>query len=792
MTAFARCTLLSVSLIAFLLPKRTALACGFSAWPGEYRFWLLQPDLAPAADLAPFYFASTYLYHDDMTSAARPDISQNIDEWMAETGGAATRADIDSLLNNTSPADFFDLQRQASANTFLRWLRAPGHTEWMRYITLSKKVEGIAANPDPWDENGLRNYKSDAVVRELRRLHQEARSSFVQLRSAYQCLRLLGLEHDGLMQQIYDAWVAPVRSKSWVKAAALYQLAIRRSDMEGHYLLVQAYDAGYQRTPCLMRFDPEKTDSLLDLARNTHEQAVVLAMRAFNSRGRALPDIARIYALAPGHRDLPFLLLREINKIEDWLVTSRVTDFNEPAVPDLEVNYYESVRPYRDDVARNRRSDSAYAQQLDAFLQRVLAGRKKDHPLLQLYSAHLALVLGKPARARQQLDAVAATQQLSKKLRTQLRVSRLLLDLEDGFGPKTEARFLQLAKASDEELGVVDPDILRNQLVLYTSRKLRAHGDRVRGLMLLSQTNRALGELPISRYKTLAQFIGEEARAEDYDAMISILSKQHKSPFEKFVTRSAFRSPEEFSSEHPGPDSTHGYWDRNCLLDYKAGWYLRQHRTQEALATLQRIPRVYWNEYPYKDYPLNDPFYVNLYDINEESGIVSVNKLQAVQEIRRREQRLAAGGRQAAQDCYELGNAWFNMSYYGGNWLMTRQYWSQYEMASYPYRSGHVRRSPENDDYYGCRRARSYYEQGWRLARDRKLKTFCYYMMEQCDHRWKGYLAALAGIDPEKQPEYRSPQKSLLQQKGLDAAYYRELVDECQVYAAFIRGHRRK
>ncbi|RYZ22300.1 MAG: hypothetical protein EOO16_09715 [Chitinophagaceae bacterium] len=790
MTPLLRYTLLSASVLALLLPKRAAKACGFSVWPGTYRFWLLQPDIVETPDLSPFYFASTYLYHDDLSQAHLSDKEQNLVEWQAQTGPGVSLAAIDTVLNHTDPEDFPGGADAAEGNGFLRWLQAPGNEDALRYLELSKKIESIAGNPDPWEEYGP-NENAAGIVSELAQLREKSRSDFVRLRSAYQGIRLLGYARDTLrQQQAYDAWVAPAKANSWVKAAALYEMALGRVGYERSRLFAKAYAGGYRRTYCLINYNSAHTDSLLSLARDRHEQAVLLAMRAFGNRGRALADLRRIQALEPGHRDLPFLLLREINKIEDWLLTSQVTSFQWSATgpgPDYD---YDADEPVYPDMARNRRSDSAYARSLSVFLREVAPRtRGADRVRLHLYDAHLSLLLRNPQRARRELRFAEAARGLSRKLRTQVAVSSLLLDLEDGFGPATEARFVQLATAPDSSLGVTDPGILRNQLVLYTAHKLAARGDRVRGLMLLSQTNRALGELPISNYKRVYQFIGEQAMPADYDRMIAVLDKPRKSPFERFVTRSPFGSPEDLY-EGNTRDSSNGYWDRNRLLDYKASWYLRRQQTAEALAVLQKIPGSYWRRYPYNDYYLGDPFYVNLYERNEERDqLHTQTKPELVRGLLRRERALARGGASSARAALELGNAWFNMSYYGKSWIATRQYHSIYELTHY--RGPRPERSLENDDYYGCRRARAYYEAGWRRATNRRLKTFCYYMMQQCDRRWLDYLAAVAGIDEDKRKPYRMPGAQELRGKGVDAAYFKDLVNECQVYAAFIRQYRR-
>src|SRR4026208_1772294 len=93
--------LLSVSII-LLLPGKVTQACGFWVYPGEYRFWLLQPAIVNEADLTPFYSAASYLYKGDLYAGEQPYLEQNINEWYQITDHKASKKDIDSLLNATS------------------------------------------------------------------------------------------------------------------------------------------------------------------------------------------------------------------------------------------------------------------------------------------------------------------------------------------------------------------------------------------------------------------------------------------------------------------------------------------------------------------------------------------------------------------------------------------------------------------------------------------------------------------------------------------------------------------
>ncbi len=102
-------------------------------------------------------------------------------------------------------------------------------------------------------------------------------------------------------------------------------------------------------------------------------------------------------------------------------------------------------------------------------------------------------------------------------------INTCLLHLEEGFSKTTENEFVQIVQTPAAKLGIYDADIMKNQLVLYTAKKMIAQNDRARGLMLLSRTNRALGTIQDLDYKDVYQEIEEKAIDTDYDQMLHIL-----------------------------------------------------------------------------------------------------------------------------------------------------------------------------------------------------------------------------------------------------------------------------
>lgn len=782
MKALTRSILLSASLL-FLLPKRTVQACGFWVYPGQYRFWLLQPDLTNEQDLTPFYFAASYLYNGDMNARIETWSDQNINEWFAELRGKVPKNDIDSFLNYTNPQYFFDNEQEIiNENALLRYAKQTVNKDFYQYLVLSKKVEQIAADPDPWEENAYPVTRISEVIKNAVALHAKTTNDFIKLRTAFQLVRLYRFNgQHNLLNGTYDNYIAPIKTKSWVQTAALFQKAISTDGYEGDYLLSKVFDrGGYNRTTCLVYFPGDSLESILPYAKNIHERNVLLAMKVFNYPGRSLDYIKQVYASEPTYKELPFLLLREINKVEDWLLTNRLTAFEHPAVYNEGFyDYYE----YANYAQENYKRDQSYAHELYDLLQKMISDDK--HPqkaLLHLYAAHIAMLNQQYNLSSMRLQQAAAVKNLPLNVQTQIAVNRFLLHLENGMNSSTEKEFMNIINAPAEKLAVHDAGIMKNQLILYTAKKMIKQGNKARGLFLLGKTNRALGELPISNFKTVYQEVEEQADEDVYNTMLKLFDEKKKSAFEKFICGKRISSPRDFYNE----ESADLKWTRNKLLDCKASWYLRQHRLTDAMNAMQQVPDSFYNREPYSYYIGGDPFFLDIYHAHMvgEQDHRSLDKKEVVEEMVRLQQLAQKDKKKTAACYFQLANAWYNMTWHGKNWLMVKQWWSQNEMDGY---NDDVKRTAFNDEYYGCSYAKQWYLKALDAAKDKKLKALCFFMVQHCDENMDYYGQVVRKVED---PRYRfAVNRKLAEQKGVDLETYSEIVQECETYQSFIKQY---
>jgi hypothetical protein len=785
MKPLTRYTVLFLSACSFLIPKSTADACGFWVSAGEYRFWILQPDLTNEPDLTPFFFASTHIYKGDLSAGKETYPEKNIDEWFAVIKGSAPKTAIDSILNQTDPQDFFDkIQLLSKENAFVGFL-SKNNKELFDYLLLSKKTEQIIGMPDPWEENIRPAARFDELVNEFRTLHKNARLQFTKLRTAYQLIRLYRVSGESeKARQLYFNTVDPVQTSSWIKSAALYTVALEMTGAEANYLYSKVFDRGdYNRSYCLEYFQSELYDTSLLLAKNTHEKNLQAAMRLINSPGRSLDEIKKIYRSEPGFKQLPFLILREINKVEDWLVTSKVTDFD-PAVREPEEPY-----DYNNNAKENYASDQLYAGELyKAILAMIAGGKTKQPAVLHLYASHLMLITGNYQAARSHLKQAGAFKGLTQPVRTQLKINRYLLDLENGFTRSVEKQFMDIINTDHKKLAVYDASIMKDQLVLYTAKKMMRQQDRARGLLLLGRTRRAFGDLQVGNYKRPYVEVEEKANESDYDRMISIIEKKNKTAFETFLTKGKFAAPWDYyedggyldRSETVSPEES---WSKFKLLDLKCAWYIRNHKIEKAYEAIKQIPDSFYKRSPYVDYIGGNAFYVDVYDphrVEIEKEKAWHSKKDILKKMIELENLAVKNPGRAAECYYLLANAWYNMSWHGKNWLMVKQWWSMYEME---YQKGSKPGEFERD-YYGSEIARKYYNKARVLTKQKDLRALCYYMGERCKNNLKRYEWAL-WHDDEKMPD-KKIDFAKAERTGVDPDYYKQLVQECELYQSFI------
>src|SRR5688500_8923913 len=186
MKPLSRYTIAFVSIVCLLLPKKIVRACGWWVEPGEYRFWMMQPNVTDMDDLSPFFVACVDPDDDELRIAANEIYHRNVAEWSEEIKNGAAKKDIYKILYETESGDMLDsLDYFKIHNSFIRYLSKEGNEELYNYLLLAKSIEHISMIVDAWDERPASNPVVEEVIRSADSLYRKSRSEFVRLRTAF-------------------------------------------------------------------------------------------------------------------------------------------------------------------------------------------------------------------------------------------------------------------------------------------------------------------------------------------------------------------------------------------------------------------------------------------------------------------------------------------------------------------------------------------------------------------------------------------------------------------------------
>jgi hypothetical protein len=768
--------------LALLLHAYRLNSCGPDYSTGEdFRFWLLQPELAASRPLRAFYFTTEELFSYDPHDITTLPYEANIAEWQAVVGAQVPADDIAMILYGMDPVDYFKQEAELfRTNKFLiRLAQLKGG--WPEYIAYAKRCEQLVNSEDPWgfiahDGAGIRKAWNDGEV-----LLKAARHPMLQARLAFQLVRLAHHGYDPERpdlnaRAIYEKHLAPLRGTSWMEPSAAFYLAAMLPNPERDLAFAEIFDRAIDKQFRMVQlFSSGEAENYLPLAKDDQHRATLLVMRDLQHPGRALEDLERIAAWDPGNRHLPLLLTREVNKLEDWLLTPNVTDF--PPAIRLWQEVEEGISP--EEVLR---ADLDYLHQVQGFIRRIAPqAAAEQRPLLNLLDGHLSLVAGDLQACRNLLEGLPQHPQAAPLIKAQARLDLILCGTLSSAELTDATRNDLLALV---ELVNLEPELvtqrstLLGQVHLYLGKKLIERGELPEGVFLLARSERHFGNMITWQGKNARHVAFEQATPVDYDRMIALLDKPDKTPFERYLTANDERPADWERTEDifKGNELT-----REKLLDYKAMWFMREDRLEEAAAAYRQIPDEFWSNYEYTYFDGDDPFVVNIEDPHNygHSDSARYTRRMIVERMITLRKEAARNPKKSALNHYLLGNAYYNMSWHGKYWGLSRIAWSMHEMDQWRDRETS---GPGDDDYFGTQRAKEHYVLAIASAKDPVLKAMAVRMAGECERNWLDYSGE-GGLD-----EWENPHISELKDKKSQVAY--RDIEECRSYADFVRRFR--
>lgn len=684
--------------IALLLSSSVALACSYYPDSGEMRFSIFAMPGSLYKAYAPFNYTGSYFSYDEDSDAINFAVRANVELWQEYCNH---KVDTTSIREAVYDLDERSIKNNPK-NSMILYLLKAHDTEAINYLLFAKGV-GIynAFHDDPWERGG-----DWAVNKRNSRIQQGLKSAAacknedIRVRYYFQLMRLGFYNQDsGLVQSVYDKYLSKRQLSSVVDYWCLYFLAaVQKDPVQKSFYAAQAfYNAVDKRKNAVQMFDHTiDINSVLGLAVNNKQRAAILATYAVRRRDFSLGQIRQLYKADAGSDAVGFLLVREINKLEDWIFTPYYCCFGPEFRDEAE---------YNGTVIKEQRiaQDRAYAAKLLAFVNTVNLKTVENPEVFIAAKAYLLFMVQDYAQCTSY--CVQALTKLKNK---------------PAFTEQVKMVQAMCLTANQQTGNAVLPESIKafvveqynnknNRFIFAIARQLEFLGNTATAGMLYAKFDNVIygAEKKLAQgwwqyYEDYFSYLNHVYTAAQTQNLIAAFKKGGNDPFTKWLTSGA---------------------EYERLYELLGTKYIRENKLYPALAAFNKMEDKYRGANLY-----NNPFYEFNYtpDFVPRRDSITLTKAGITKYLINCINKSAdVKGKDRAYYAFLAGNCYYNMSQYGNSWIMRRYGWTSEPSNSI---------LTDNAEYFSNNLAQHYYMLAYRLAKTRKLRALCLRMAAHCKH----------------------------------------------------------
>ncbi|MBS0027766.1 hypothetical protein ACTJJ0_03810 [Chitinophaga sp. 22321] len=559
MKALYRKLLITASaLLLIIISYTNTNSCGPEYYPDERRIMLFRSYLSGLDNMQPFYYTPSFTAMSD-TDPLKTDNHRNCKEWQELTGKAVSLKDIYEVQYAMSPDEFlFTINHSAAGikNSFMKWLLQPAHKTALDYLAFAKRIEFTQVmDADPWKLNdpGFSSQFYDSVANYALLQCERTPQTFLQERYAFQCIKSLsytiyagnGIAIPHFGEKIRHCYEKYLLNKKTIVAdwGLIYYAAAQPNEKQELLTLLQAFDRSEEKKAyAQMRFYPKKLLALKATVTDPATRTLISAVASLKNPGRSLQEIQEINAADPSSKYLPLLICREVNKLEDWLLSPEILKFG----PGKTGNY---ERLYRD---RNLQKDRRYLHQVREQFIAMRQHPGANRELLTLAIVHLYQIDHHYPEAAAYLKQLHTTHPRYLKQQAIATALNMIYSSNITLPAVQQAlyqQFTKIIRLGEEKYDFqgydasTKPSSTISQLYLALSWQMKAKGDIVKAGLLSEKANLLVNDYygfydrdAFNREETEADsisyfkiaFFDKYASAADIDRLLSFKYKKIK------------------------------------------------------------------------------------------------------------------------------------------------------------------------------------------------------------------------------------------------------------------------
>ncbi len=719
------------------------IGCGWSENAETVRLAMFKASCGNVAHLHPFcYSADLYLVTTDELPLI--DQQKNCNEWVAKLGKIVKTTDVYNILYKTSSEEFEiayttkKLATQFSNNTFVQALLLPNNATLLTYLVAAKSNEynsdGAGSKWESWTELNYTDYNysnsankgyasipfdTDEKLAATTDVFLKQRYAFLLLRQAFY------EQNPAKVLKLYNQYFEK-NTISILHAWATYYMALCTPNkaLSNYYLskvFAQSYDKAFASR---QHFNSQLVTQTLDYTQNDTEKGIVYAMEALRNPAPALNQLKNIYGYIPHHDYFNFLIGREINKLEDWILTPKYTQDG----PAVKFNYEIWYVDYAKAVKENYTKDSLYLLEVKTFLITIQPQSKgQQREFINAAIAHLCYMNDEIKLGTAYANAITSKANASIQLQKNTTLSLVLLKQNNITTTQTKQQ-LYTHFAAIEEIVNNDKTLFKTLYTLcrIASKAYAQHNDQATAGLLFLKSEKLKEYTDVYYNYSSANYthyfygvVGyfeRFATVTDMDNLITLLHTTQKTDFEKYICTGTLADNE------------------NWYKDVKGTIAFRNNDLELAYSTFASMPSNFWQiNYEFKNYLNENPFFPKALQLTQERKFnYSFNKATFVAKL------LQLQKLNTVTSNMQLAHAYFNVSYWGNAWMM-----SSYEQSSgggsyadYKFGGGQAElgNKYQNGNYYQLTLAQQYYRKALQLSTNKEQKALASLMLFECQY----------------------------------------------------------
>ncbi len=776
------------NLLLFILisVSKISIACGFYPYGEETRFSIFNPRLFGYSTFAEFYYSSNSYgsYYSDTLKYPSNYVEPNIKLWYDYCAGKIDMHAVGSAVYNLS----IEEMTAHSPNEMIRYLYDQKDVDALNYLRFAKDCEFFNSwQEDPWERQ---KYMSMPMRTELMNkaiaFAGKVQNKDLKKRYTFLAIRLAWYNHHyDKVQSLFASCFEKTRNKDILYYWSLYFKGCCEKDSAlANFELAQVFaNAVDKRFVCHQHFNTKVTlENALKYATLNEEKANVYVLAAIEKYDKTLSYLQKIYATDPSSSGLSFLLLREINKIEDFVFTPYYTLFQ----PSLSYNPWEDEGENTSIQQTLKRSegDRIYAKEVLLFINGADLSKVENPNFWLMCKSYLQFI------TRDYDNCLVLVNQLEKTITNKTTLNQVQL---------IKAMAIIAKQKSGQAVIPIEiqPIILQHQknaqFIFAIAKELEYLGNTTDAALLYSKLNRIFydensdnGSRVLfwktikSTPKTISNYFS------DYFDYVDVAYTPEQ--VEHLINTIQINASKKDSFSLFKFDILKLQIPR--LYDLLGTKYIRQNNLSQALAAFEKAGHQYWNRSytTWEDYGNifdQNPFYELKYtpQFIAFKDSIRLNKYTVIKQLIQYLDK-AQNKQEKDKDYYYflVANAYYNMGREGNVWMMRRfSSWSAYSLSDFD----------DEIEFRQSNLAKQYYLLAMQYATTDQFKALCLRMIVRCEKHKIEFKEIDDSNDYNNNLDSKlARNKYYLELKTKYPQYFNDLVSNCEQFASYFEARR--